>query len=88
MIIANSAVFSAVYLAYAYLSSMLLGQILHGIDIHFLRALLLVILAARLRGAGGPTTMGFISGILLASAPFSSPDKPVIPFDHSCWGDI
>ncbi len=80
VMVTNSAAFSAVYVTYGYLSSIILGNILHGMDIHFIRAFLMIILAVRLKNVGGPTLMGFISGVLIFVAPFSSPDKPILPF--------
>lgn len=73
--IAMSGVLSGFYLMYAFTSSVALGRFLQGVDIHLVRALVLTIVAARLGRPWGPSTIGFISAILIAVAPFSSPDK-------------
>ncbi len=73
--VAMSGVLSGFYLMYAFMSSVALGRFFQGVDIHFVRALVLTIVAVRLAKPWGASTLGFISAILLAVAPFSSPDK-------------
>ena len=73
--VAMSGVLSGFYLTYAFMSSVALGRFVQGVDIHFVRALVLTILVVRLGKPWGASTLGFISAILLAVAPFSSPDK-------------
>lgn len=73
-IISYGAILSAVYLVYGAVSSLVFGQVLHGVDVHFVRALILVVGAARVRQFGVPTVIGFVSALLFAASPISSPD--------------
>lgn len=63
--LALTALLSAVYAAYALLSSYVLGSITHGIDNFILRSLVFVILGGLTVGFGYSTMMGGITGILL-----------------------
>jgi hypothetical protein len=63
--IALSAILAAVYVAYALLSSYLIGSITHGIDNFILRSLLFVVLVGLTSGFGYSTMMGGISGLVL-----------------------
>jgi hypothetical protein len=72
-IIAYGAVLSAVYVVYAGISSATIGQILHGVDVHFVRAFVLVIGAAQVKRFGVPTVIGFVSGLLFASFAIGAP---------------
>ena len=67
--ISYAAGFSALYLLLTYFSSLAFGPVLRGSDAHLLRALLMALLATRLRAPGGPTLMGVISGVLLLGIP-------------------
>lgn len=73
-IISYGAVLSAVYVVYAAVSSLAIGQVLQGVDVHFVRALLLMVGAASVKRFGVPTVVGFASALLLALSPISSPD--------------
>ena len=73
-VISYGAILSAVYVVYAAISSLAIGQVLQGVDVHFVRAMLLMVGAARVKRYGVPTVMGFASALLLASSPISSPD--------------
>ena len=73
--VAMSGVLSGLYLIYAFSSSVLGGAYLQGVDIHLVRALVLTVIGMRLGRPGGATSVGFVSAMLLAIAPFSSPDK-------------
>ncbi len=72
-IIAYGAVLSAVYVVYAGISTATYGQIIQGVDVHFVRALVLVIGAAQVKRFGTPTVIGFVSALLLASLAFGAP---------------
>ena len=72
-IVAYGAVLSAIYVVYAAISSASYGQILQGIDNHFVRALLLVIGAAQVKRFGVPTVIGFVSALLLGAVAIGSP---------------
>jgi hypothetical protein len=72
-IIAYGAVLSAVYVVYAGISSATIGQILQGVDVHFVRAFVLVIGAAQVKRFGVPTVIGFVSGLLFASLAIGAP---------------
>lgn len=74
-IVAFSGLFAAAYLAYGFISSVSFGQVLHSVDIHLVRALLMATLAAVLGYTGGPSVMGTVSGILLAGSPFGGASK-------------
>jgi hypothetical protein len=74
-IVAFSGLFAAAYLTYGFISSVSAGQILHGVDIHLVRALLMASLAAVLGYTGGPSIMGTVSGLLLAGSPFGGASK-------------
>ncbi|MDO8125096.1 MAG: hypothetical protein Q6364_12045 [Candidatus Hermodarchaeota archaeon] len=63
--IALTAILAAVYVAYAFLSSYLVGSITHGIDNFIIRSLLFVVLAGLTTGFGYSTMMGGISGLIL-----------------------
>ncbi len=71
--ISYGAILSAVYVVYGAISSTGPLQVLHGVDVHFVRALLLVIVAARVKRFGGPTVMGFVSALLFVAALSTSP---------------
>lgn len=75
-IIAHAGVFTALYIAYGFGSSVSFGPQLHGLDVHAARALLMAVLAARLRTPGGPSLMGLISGLLLLGIP--APSAPFL----------
>lgn len=72
-IIAYGAVLSAVYVVYAAISSASFGQIIHGVDTHFVRALILVIGAAQVKRFGVPTVIGFVSALLLGAVAIGAP---------------
>lgn len=72
-IVAYGAVLSAIYVVYASISSASYGQILQGVDNHFVRALLLVIGAAQVKRFGVPTVIGFVSALLLGAVVIGSP---------------
>jgi len=63
--IALTAILSAVYVAYALLSSYTVGAITHGMENFIIRSLLFVILIAFTTGLGYSTLMGGISGLVL-----------------------
>jgi hypothetical protein len=63
--IALTAILAAVYVAYALLSSYLVGNITHGIDNFVIRSLLFVILVGLTAGFGYSTMMGGIAGLVL-----------------------
>jgi len=63
--IALTAILAAVYVAYALLSSYLVGSITHGIDNFIIRSLLFVVLGGLTTGFGYSTMMGGISGLIL-----------------------
>jgi hypothetical protein len=63
--IALTAILAAVYVAYALLSSYLVGSITHGIDNFIIRSLLFVVLVGLTTGFGYSTMMGGISGLVL-----------------------
>lgn len=63
--IALTAILAAVYIAYALLSSYLVGSITHGIDNFIIRSLLFVVLVGLTTGFGYSTMMGGISGLVL-----------------------
>jgi len=71
-IIAYSAILSSLYIVLSYITSYTLGPQIRGIDAHFWRAMLMTILALRLRVIGGPSLMGLISGFLLLAVPSST----------------
>ena len=70
--IAYSAILSSLYLILSYITSYAIGPQIRGIDAHFWRAMLMTILAMRLRVIGGPSLMGVISGFLLLAVPSST----------------
>ena len=63
--IALTAILAAVYVAYALLSSYLVGSITHGIDNFVIRSLLFVVLVGLTAGFGYSTMMGGIAGLVL-----------------------
>ncbi len=63
--IALTALLSAVYVAYALLSSYLFGSITHGMENFIVRSLVFVILGGLTTGFGYSTIMGGISGLVL-----------------------
>ncbi len=60
-----TAILAAAYVAYALLSSYLVGSITHGIDNFIIRSLLFVVLVGLTTGFGYSTMMGGISGLVL-----------------------
>lgn len=56
--------FSTIYVAYGYVSSITVGGITHGVDTFFVRSTLFVLLAALTMKFGLSTLMGAISGII------------------------
>ena len=68
-VIAYAAVFSAFYLLLSYSVAITIGPVLRGSGAHLFRALLMVLIAARLGVPGGATMMGIISGVLLLAVP-------------------
>jgi len=77
-VVAFSGLFSALYLAYGFVSGVSIGNILHAVDVHLVRAFLMASLAAVLGYAWGSTLMGTVSGILLAGSPFGGASKPFL----------
>lgn len=67
--VAYVGIFTGFYLLYALPSGAILGQALHGADVHIPRAFLMALLAAKLGRAGGPTLMGVVSGLILFFVP-------------------
>lgn len=63
--LALTALLAAVYVAYALVSSYLIGYLTHGMDNFIVRSLLFVILAGLTTGFGYSTMMGGISGAVL-----------------------
>jgi hypothetical protein len=63
--IALTAILAAVYVAYALLSSYLVGGITHGTDNFIIRSLLFVVLVGLTTDFGYSTMMGGISGLVL-----------------------
>lgn len=63
--IALTATLAAAYVAYALLSSYLVGSITHGIDNFVIRSLLFVVLVGLTMGFGYSTMMGGITGLVL-----------------------
>jgi len=57
-----TALFSTVYVAYGYVSSVTVGGITHGVDTFFVRSALFVLLAALTMKFGPSALMGVISG--------------------------
>ncbi|TFH14278.1 hypothetical protein E4H04_10500 [Candidatus Bathyarchaeota archaeon] len=70
------AVFSATWIGYTFLSSMAIGQIAKGIDVHVVRSVLLVLIVAMIGRFGGATWMTTIVGIFYLSS--RTPYPPVI----------
>ena len=70
------AVFAATWIGYTFLSSMAIGQIAKGIDVHVVRSVLLVLIVAMLGRFGGATWMTVIVGIFYLSS--RTPYPPVI----------
>jgi len=62
------AVFSAAWIGYTFLSSMAIGQIAKGIDVHVVRSVLLVLIVAMTGRFGGATWMTVIVGIFYLSS--------------------
>jgi hypothetical protein len=62
------AVFSAVWIAYTFFSNMVVGQIVHGIDVHVVRSVLLVLIVALMGRFGGATWMTVIVGLFYLSS--------------------
>lgn len=68
-----TALFSAVYVAYSYLSSVVIGEAAHGLDTNLVRSALFVLLAALTMKFGASTLMGAVCGViflLVIPAPF------------------
>lgn len=93
-LIAIAALFAALYILLSYVSSYIVGPQLRGVDAHFWRALLMAVLASRLRTRGGPTLMGLVSGFLLlgipAPAAFLYLPASVLAglvYDYALWSD-
>lgn len=63
-----TALFSAIYVAYSYVSSATIGGVTHGIDTNFVRSTLFVLLTALAMKFGPSTLMGFISGAVFTLA--------------------
>ena len=70
------AVFSATWIGYTFLSSMAIGQIARGIDVHVVRSVLLVLIVAMIGRFGGALWMTTIVGIFYLSS--RTPYPPVI----------
>lgn len=70
------AVFSATWIGYTFLSSMAIGQIAKGIDVHVVRSVLLVLIVAMIGRFGGATWMTVIVGIFYLSS--RTPYPPVL----------
>ena len=70
------AVFAAAWIGYTFLSSMAIGQIARGLDVHVVRSVLLVLIVAMLGRFGGATWMTIIVGIFYLSS--RTPYPPVI----------
>lgn len=70
------AVFSATWIGYTFLSNMAIGQIAHGIDVHVVRSVLLVLIVAMIGRFGGAVWMTTIVGIFYLSS--RTPYPPVI----------
>jgi hypothetical protein len=66
--IALTAVLSAVYVAYAVLSSYLIGYVTHGVDNFIVRSLVFVVLVAMTVRFGYCTIMGGVTGVVLEFA--------------------
>ena len=62
------AVFSAAWIAYTFFSNMVVGQIVHGIDVHVVRSVLLVLIVALMGRFGGATWMAIIVGLFYLSS--------------------
>lgn len=69
LLVAYAGVFTALYILLSYFGSLVFGPQLRGSDAHLYRALLMAVLAWRLRSPGGPTLMGIVSGLLLLGIP-------------------
>jgi hypothetical protein len=70
------AVFSAAWIGYTFLSSMAIGQIARGIDVHVVRSVLLVLIVAMIGRFGGATWMTTIVGIFYLSS--RTPYPPIL----------
>jgi len=70
------AVFSAAWIGYTFVSSMAIGQIAKGIDVHVVRSVLLVLIVAMMGRFGGATWMTAIVGIFYLSS--RTPYPPII----------
>ena len=70
------ALFSAAWIGYTFLSSMAIGQIARGLDVHVVRSVFLVLIVAMLGRFGGATWMTTIVGIFYLSS--RTPYPPVI----------
>ena len=68
-LISYAAIFTALYMLLSYSISISVGPVLRGSGAHLFRALLMAIIAAMLRGPGGPIMMSIISGVLLLAVP-------------------
>ena len=62
------AVFAATWIGYTFLSSMAIGQIARGLDVHIVRSVLLVLIVAMLGRFGGALWMTTIVGIFYLSS--------------------
>jgi hypothetical protein len=70
------AVFSATWIGYTFLSNMAIGQIAHGLDVHIVRSVLLVLVVAMIGRFGGAIWMTTIVGIFYLSS--RTPYPPII----------
>jgi len=70
------AVFSATWIGYTFISNMAIGQIAHGLDVHIVRSVLLVLIVAMIGRFGGALWMTTIVGIFYLSS--RTPYPPVI----------
>jgi len=62
------AVFSAAWIGYTFISSMTIGQVVHGVDVHVVRSVFLVLIVALLGRFGGATWMTVIVGLFYLSS--------------------
>lgn len=62
------ALFSAIYVAYSYVSSATVGGVTHGLDTNLVRSALFVLLTALAMKFGASTLMGIICGAVFALA--------------------
>jgi len=70
------AVFAAIWIGYAFMSSTMIGQLAKGIDVHVVRSLLLILVVAMMGRFGGATWLTTIVGIYYLSS--RTPYPPII----------